>query len=269
MTRESRETPARAGSRAISIIGAVLFALAASAPRAAQGGDWEQLEAHLEYRKLEHTPGEHPRPVTIHAFRFAPDHFELRVRPAPDGERGAEVRTLAEDNEAIMAVNGSFFGTDRAPMGLVVSEGRETSPLRRVNWGVFFVADGRAGVVHSRDWQPPPALEFAIQAGPRLVVDGKSPSFKPQQARRTALGVTTSGQIVIVATEGALLTSDFAALLRRPESEGGLGCRDALNLDGGSSTQLWFKQGARRIEIPARRLVANAVLLLKRQTDAD
>lgn len=240
-----------------------LLLLAVSTPDVRTPSAWEPVAPDLGYQRLEHRPYPLASPVVVHAFRFAPSALELRVLPA--GERGADVRTLARAADALLAVNGGFFLEDFTPLGLLVSGGRELNALRRADWGVFSVARGRARIVHRRDWRRPDGLEFAIEAGPRLVVDGKVLSLKPQRARRTALCLRAPDDVAIVVTEGQLYTSEFAALLARGEAEGGLGCRDALNLDGGSSTQLWFEHGDRRIEVPAVARVANAVGLFRRE----
>jgi hypothetical protein len=234
----------------------------AAPPAADSPPVWESVAPGLGYRLVEHRPYPLASPVAVHAFRFAPGDLELRVLPA--GATGGHVRELAREAGALLAVNGGFFLADFTPLGLLVSQGRELNALRRVDWGVFSVARGRAAVVHRREWRAPHGLEFAIEAGPRLVVAGRVLSLKPQRARRTALCVRAPDDVAVVVTAGPLYTSELAELLARSEREGGLGCVDALNLDGGSSTQLWFDHGGRRIEVPAVAPVANAVGLFPR-----
>ncbi len=141
----------------------------------------------------------------------------------------------------VAAMNGSFFFEDLRPMGLLIGFGKVLNPLRKVDWGVFSV-DDRSGarLVHTRKWGgKPPLPEFAIQAGPRLVVDGKPLTFRENMARRSALCIRSSHEISLVATRHSVLLGDLAELLRRTRTDGGLGCSQALNLDGGSSSQIW------------------------------
>jgi uncharacterized protein YigE (DUF2233 family) len=109
-----------------------------------------------------------------------------------------------------------------------------------VDWGIFYMKDGQPHIVHTRDWSAATekGATFAIQTGPRLVVKGKTTSVKPSFARRSVLCVHTGGRVSLIATDSGLLLSEMAEILRRPESEDGFGCTDAINLDGGSSTQL-------------------------------
>ena len=115
----------------------------------------------------------------------------------------------------------------------------------------------RATLVHTRSYRPRRNTEFAIQAGPRLVVKGKALKLKAQYARRTALGIERGGRhVLLVVVQEAIKTETLAALMLK------LGCHQALNLDGGSSTQLWSPLAG----VPQLRgiSVANAVLVLKR-----
>ena len=202
-------------------------------------------------------PGVSHRPLDGgHAYRLDLRLVELRVAEARShGRTGMTAAELAAGTGATLAVNGGFFAPDYRPLGLLVSRGRTLNRLRRADWGVLWVRNGRSHVLHSRAYRHRPHTEFAIQAGPRLVVRGKPLHFKAQSARRTALGVLPGGrELVLVVLDRRVSTLALAELLSGP-----LGCRWALNLDGGSSTQLWSK--AHRVQgLP----VANAVLVVPR-----
>lgn len=92
---------------------------------------------------------------------------------------------------------------------------------------------------------------FALGGGPRLLREGEvavnareerfKPSFRRTRAPRSALGITSDHRLFLVAVDG-----------RRPPKDAGvnldelahlmksLGCRDAMNLDGGGSTTMWL-----------------------------
>jgi uncharacterized protein YigE (DUF2233 family) len=111
---------------------------------------------------------------------------------------------------------------------------------------------GEAKLSHTREWKGGPSVEFAVQAGPRLVVDGEILTFKPNFARRSALCVPSPGKITLVATAGPVVLDDFAAFLAADVASGGLGCRDALNLDGGPSTQLHVDRAGSPVGVQGR-----------------
>jgi hypothetical protein len=52
--------------------------------------------------------------------------------------------------------------------------------------------------------------------------------------------------------------------MRKPEIEGGLECTDALNLDGGSSTQLYANVRLFKINVPGINAITDAILVVPR-----
>ncbi len=68
---------------------------------------------------------------------------------------------------------------------------------------------------------------------------------------------------MIVATENLYITmKEFANILSTSEHQGGLGCYNAINLDGGSSTQLFANIGNFRLDVSSYAPVADAILVL-------
>lgn len=189
--------------------------------------------------------------VDVHLFRFSLAHFELRILEPGEGRSSATVSEMTERAGALLGVNGSFFLDDFRPLGLLVSQGRELQGLRKVDWGVFFVKQGRASLVHVRDFPGSAGMEFAIESGPRLVVDGELVKVKPQRARRSMIGVDAEGRVLIAVTASSVLLPEAAAFMRE------VGARFALNLDGGPSSQL--SHPARGIQVASFARVANGI----------
>jgi len=159
------------------------------------------------------------------------------------GRSQARVGTLREEHGGLVAINGTFFDPAGKPLGLLVDSGRQLNPLRRADWGVFSVEGNVARLVHTRTWRRRPKAaalpEFALQVGPRIVVDGRATKLKAQVARRALLGIDGAGRVVLGVTTGAPAESNAVAeLAARPEPRGGLGWRQGLMLDGGPSAQL-------------------------------
>jgi hypothetical protein len=63
---------------------------------------------------------------------------------------------------------------------------------------------------------------------------------------------------------GAVEASDLARFLAAAVAGGGLGCTDALNLDGGPSTQLSARAGEFSLDVGGGWPVPNAVAFLPR-----
>ena len=99
-----------------------------------------------------------------------------------------------------------------------------------------------------------------MQCGPRLVIDGKIPKLKEGIGERSALGITADQHWIIAVTEhGWMSTTEFAEWLKQAG-----GVVNALNLDGGSSSQLFYSGNKRVIEITNMATVADGVAILRR-----
>jgi len=177
----------------------------------------------------------------------------------------ARVGTLRAEAHALVAVNGTFFDRDGAPLGLLRQGDEQLSSLRDADWGVLEVdGSGRARLVHTRDYAPSSSVEFAVQCGPRVVIDGEVPKLEPQSAHRTALCVRSDHEVALLVTRGPVYADALGRWLAAPQQHGGLGCRDALLLDGGPSTQASAQIGAREIEVTGGWPVPNGVGVVPR-----
>lgn len=237
----------------IICLGVVSGADAASRP-------WSTLEAGMEYRKLTFAPASGETAGAIHFFRIDPKRWKLRMVSAQQFNRdSATVKFLAQEGRARLAINGGFFNIDFKPMGLRISDGVQTNGLRSVSWwGILAVVLDRPQVFSMRDYAPARPPEFAIQAGPRLVVNSSIVStLKEGLDQRSGIGVTAEGQIVIAVTDRAWISlTEFAQWMR--SSEGG-GCTNALNLDGGHSSQLYYANRLAEISVENTSTIADAV----------
>ena len=109
------------------------------------------------------------------------------------------------------------------------------------------------------DLQAFPATAL-VQGLPRLMVDGAvMEKLKDQWAVRTAV-CADAGFATVVVTRGAVSSTAFAAHLRDV-----VGCKDALNLDGGPSTQLSVQAGKHVESITGGWGVPNLLILTPRQ----
>jgi uncharacterized protein YigE (DUF2233 family) len=95
------------------------------------------------------------------------------------------------------------------------------------------------------DWEK---LENAVSGGPMLLrngditidaeAEGFNKDFIETRHPRTAIGRTHEGDLLFVAIDGRQKMSVGATLTEEAEILKSMGCRDALNLDGGGSTCL-------------------------------
>ena len=113
----------------------------------------------------------------------------------------------------------------------------------------------------------------AVGGGPRLVRDGRisvesgREDFKADHSQRrhprTAAGVKPDGRVVLVTVDGRQACSVGMTLDELARLMLDLGCRDAVNLDGGGSTTMWVRGEV--VNSPcngSQRPVGNALLVM-------
>lgn len=227
---------------------------------------WQEVKPGLEYTKIGMLSGFHMG--HIHAFRVDLSKFNLKLAIAED-ERNkiASVEDLTISNKGIVGINGGFFSQELKPLGLRITNYEQRYPLKATPWwGVFYILNHHPHIVSQKQFKRDKNIEFAVQSGPRLIVNDRIPlSLKPGVDNRTAIGITKDEQVIILVTENLnLTTTQLAKLMRTPQIEGGLGCDNALNLDGGSSTQLYANSDGFSIEVAGYSAVTDAILVVPR-----
>jgi hypothetical protein len=198
-----------------------------------------------------------------HAFNVDLDVADLRLIPAGEPPTRRTVAEIVAPYPAVVAVNASFFDVQGRAMGLALDEGRLIAGGKRRSWGAL-VSDGRnARIVLGAEIPDDHAHRLVVQGIPRLVVGGAIPPLKPQLAERTA--VCAKGNTVVLVVSTRAETTPFARFLGDSPDQGGLGCREALNLDGGTSTQLVVKLPTLTLSFPGGSGVPNALVVIPRQ----
>lgn len=183
---------------------------------------------------------------TVCTFR-APEHdirlFHSDANGVPFLQFNTLERELDEQGKTlIFAMNGGMYHDDRRPVGFyrdqygdqaVVNTNDGPGNFHLKPNGVFWLADGQAGVTESQaflDQQIDPV--YATQSGPMLVKDGEvHPGLNPDgtsHRRRNGVGVSEDGRtVVFVISDAAVTFYEFATLFRDQ-----IGVPNALFLDG-------------------------------------
>jgi hypothetical protein len=182
--------------------------------------------------------------VPVHVMRVDLNQVALKPLMSPHFSSALRVEDFASRTPGALAIfNGSFFDESdqgrEIPKGIVVSEGKvHQNLLRSEPWAVFFINRQGAHIVSPRTYRHSVNTQFALQGFPRLVEQRRVLRFKPQLSQRTALGILGPKTLLVLVTrDGASLSlQELAQTLRER------GCQSALNLDGGSSTQLWLRK---------------------------
>jgi uncharacterized protein YigE (DUF2233 family) len=192
---------------------------------------------------------------------FDPASADIRIYNADkDGDPYGGFAPLAKDlwrrDKRIIqfAINGGMYRPDLSPVGLLVEDGVEKSPINtNKGWGnfhllpngVFYIHGASAGVLETHAFLASGiAPDYATQSGPMLVIKGKvHPAFLPHSDSlkiRNGVGIDDNGQVVFASSQGPVSFYNFAVFFRDV-----LNCRNALFLDG-SISSLWIPEWDRR-----------------------
>lgn len=194
-----------------------------------------------------------------------PPDFDCYAGLAPTGER-----TVHPDGgvDTPLQVTGRRCGGEAAlvPVGTVMLDGSAFHPsgdavsaLQPGTSGQLSQSLGFPGAVDVLGGNPMLVVNGVIQYPD---VDGNGGYFDPNP--RTAVGTTPDGKLVVVVVDGREYGYSAGMTLRRlAEFMVELGCRDAINLDGGGSSTMWINgRVANRPSDPTERLVSSALVVL-------
>lgn len=190
--------------------------------------------------------------------------FEASTVHSP---RLISVWSLLNTGKPVAAITGTFFSpqsqiavADVLVDGNLVARGSRGSAI-----GVNYYGDVRIFDQAFRkpvDWGE---YRFGLRGTVRVVQNGKvCPDPKAQKFRdsrlwgraaRTAIGTTSKGKIVLMATKSPVTLSELGKAMRQR------GVQDGISLDGGGSTCLYY-QGS--LVIPPSRKLCNLFVLSAR-----
>lgn len=199
------------------------------------------------------TPASRCKPVRFEDAAFTVCRVDLRSHELRlyladrEGQPFGSLPNLVRSPEGAglaMAMNAGMYHHDLMPVGLFVQDGREIARLNQAagpgNFhlkpnGVFFVAEGRAGILESGAYaKRRPRASLATQSGPMLVIDGqihpKISDEGPSRKVRNGVGIVDPSAVVFAISDEPVSFGAFARLFRDE-----LGCRNALFLDGSIS----------------------------------
>ncbi|HEU5171546.1 MAG TPA: phosphodiester glycosidase family protein [Gemmatimonadales bacterium] len=244
---------------------------------------WRRAAPGLEWGELSLSGDGEAFRVRVIVARLDPRALELRLIKPEDGPVFAGRWEIDEaPGAAVFAVNAGQF-TDQ-PWGWLVQDGVERQPPGRgpLAPGVVVDAAGRVRLVPPDSLEAArPATRLAFQSYPSLLEgDGEVPRAlredglgvdRGHRDARLALGELRDGRILVAMTrfEGlggvlqnlpfGLTTPEMAAVM------GALGTRRAVLLDGGISSQMLVREGARTLRWPGWRRVPLGLVAVPRR----
>ncbi len=167
---------------------------------------------------------------------------------------------MAQKHGAVAAVNGSFFDMDKHfPIcylrinGVNIGEntpGKDTVNRKYYQYGTLCMEKDSVLILKtdsSRRWEDALPYPDIMTAGPLLIYHDTlqhmrdDRTFVTQRHNRTAVGIREDGTILLLVADGRFKEAEGLSLTELQQILRWLGCRDALNLDGGGSTTMFLK----------------------------
>jgi uncharacterized protein YigE (DUF2233 family) len=211
-------------------------------------GDWQQVDDGARYRTAGCAGGSR---FELHVVELDP---ELWAIDAVDGPRRSMSDVVAA-SDARFAINANFFDVNDRSLGVVVSGGETVRQVHPVSWQSIFSVDrkGTPRITRRDDWKrTPPDVVTAVQAGPRLVVNGAR--NKVAQARpslRSGVCITGEGKVRFFVTAPGSFADvhEMVEVAAKSEADDGMGCSDAMLFDGGPSAQMYLDTPGKKISM--------------------
>ncbi len=205
-----------------------------------------------------HRTTDQPRPLSYQVVQILPDTEGIGFRVTPqNGNDPRETtrqttRAFLEQESAQLAINAHFFGPF-PPVdayanlsGIAASDGDAYSPFEGIHTFGFNLDPSNqpaviiqaAGDTTGYATEPAVTLHNTVGAREQIVTAGTNTASWEELHPRTAIGITSSGIIVMVVVDGrqdgiseGMSTPEMAAVLIQD-----FDVVDAINLDGGGST---------------------------------
>ena len=164
----------------------------------------------------------------------------------------AKTSVTAADNNAILAVNGDYYGANST--GYVIRNGvvyRDTVREDSSNGDLAIYKDGSFKIIYedqiSAEQLVNDGVVNLLAFGPALVENGEiavDTNTEVGQAMasnpRTAIGIIDENHYIIVVSDGRTSESEGLSLYQLAEVMKSYGAKAAYNLDGGGSSTLYF-----------------------------
>ena len=137
-------------------------------------------------------------------------------------------------------INGQVFDTTRYSLGKRLSEHQQSAIVMHRNQVQIVFGGDNPG------WERALTNDQVMVTGPLLLKDGQrhlllKNAFNDNRHPRTCACVTTDNQVLLLTADGRNANAAGLNLHELASVMKWLGCRDAINFDGGGSTTLWIR----------------------------
>jgi hypothetical protein len=195
---------------------------------------------------------------------FSAKSYTLRLIDQPIPPR-RDLADVMEQERCLAGVNGGYFSSDYAPIGLLIVDGRTIAPLQRARLltGVLTASLRGVQIMRTREFPRQQKFNAAVQCGPFLVDLGRPVRGleETHQARRTFAAVAKPDRAALgFCSETSL--AELANILASAQLADDFKISRALNLDGGSSSGFWFAREGDAFSVPEQKTVRDFVAIV-------
>ncbi|WP_026886124.1 phosphodiester glycosidase family protein [Clostridium beijerinckii] len=231
--------------------------------------DTQNTETDLNKVKVKYTSGNEITRYDIHTDRYNGYILEIKnplgVKVAMTkylGKMGQKTSEMAEENNAVAAINGGSFvdkssdgtlyaGTGAEPGGFVISGGKVVYPKTNISRNNVenVIAFTKGGQLIVGDHTLDELQKLGVQEAmcfrrPNIIINGK-PQVKDKTSDglnpRTAVGQKEDGTVIFLVIDGRKITAPGASLYDVQEIMLDRGAINAGALDGGYSSTMYYK----------------------------
>ncbi len=170
-----------------------------------------------------------------------------------DEVAGKRLHAIVEDYGAVAGINGGAFsdsggmGNGGMPLGVVISEGKlmKKATTGSRNTVIGFDQDNKLLIgKFTSDQAQKLGMRDAVSFGPALVVNGEPAVIEGASSGlnpRTAIGQRADGAVLMLVIDGRQVNSLGASMADLIDVMMQYGAVNAANLDGGSSSNLYYE----------------------------
>ncbi len=170
--------------------------------------------------------------------------------PSTYGEKGYSVAEMVEEFDAVAGINAGGFedlngrGNGSVPDAMVVFDGKTYYSGKGIRSG--FVGFDSKNILHVGKFNESQVkkkdIQYGVSFGPILVTNGKAAKGLGSGVNpRTAIGQRSDGAVLMLVIEGRQISSMGATYQDLADIFLEYGAVNACNLDGGSSSMLWYQ----------------------------
>ena len=218
----------------------------------------------MQHRHVVLTDSETSAQAIVDLAFFSAKSHTLRLIDQPIPPRRA-LADVMEQERCLAGVNGGYFSSDYAPIGLVIVDGKTIAPLQRARLltGVLTASLRGVQIMRTREFPRQQKFNAAVQCGPFLIDLGRPVRGleNARPARRTFAAVAKPDRAALgFCSETSL--AELANILASPQLADDFKISRALNLDGGSSSGFWFAREGDAFSVPEQKTVRDFVAIV-------